>query len=308
MRIGLTVGLGSRSEGTIDGVIERCKDAERRGFETVWSTNAFSFDAITALSAAGRETSRIELGTAVVPTYPRHPVVMAQQALTAQSSSHGRFTLGVGLSHETMVTGALGLPFERPAQHMREYLAVMLPLLEGKPASVSGDLFTVEARVSVGDVPSVPVVVAALGPLMLEVAGTLTEGTILSWVGPRAIESHIAPRITAAAARAARPAPRIVAGLPIALCSDPDAARERFAPQVVGYGLLPTYRAMFDIEGADNPAEVAIFGDEAELGRALARLEGAGATDFAAQVVAVESGAATRTLEFLDARAGKFEL
>ncbi|MGH2760189.1 MAG: TIGR03564 family F420-dependent LLM class oxidoreductase [Actinomycetota bacterium] len=299
MNIGITVGLGARSEGTIDGVVDRIKDAEARGFASVWMTNAFSFDAITALSAAGRETSRVELGTAVVPTYPRHPVVMAQQALTAQSASDGRFTLGIGLSHETMVTNALGLPFERPAQHMREYLQVMMPLLSKETASVNGEFYRVQARVGVGDVAPVPVVLAALGPRMLKIAGTMTAGTITSWVGPRTLESHIAPKIAEAATAAGRPGPRIIIGLPISLTSDPDAARQRFGPQVAGYGMLPSYRAMFDHEGVEDPAEIAMFGDEAALGKALSVLEEAGATDFAAQVVATEPGSATRTLEFL---------
>lgn len=298
MRIGITVGLGARSEATIDGVVKRVKDAEARGFDTVWMTNAFAFDAMTALSAVGRETSRIELGTAVVPTYPRHPVVMAQQALTAQSSSEGRFTLGIGLSHESMITGALGLSFERPAQHMREYLDVLLPLLRGETARVDGDMYRVQARVFASS-PPVPVVVAALGPEMLKIAGRSTDGTVTSWVGPRTLTEHIVPRITKAAEAAGRPSPRIITGLPIALTDDADAARDRFAPQVASYGALPSYRAMFDREGVDDPAEVALFGDEKALRAALGRLAEGGATDFGAQVVAVEPGGASRTLDFL---------
>ena len=298
MRIGITVGLGARSEANIDGLVKRVKDAEARGFQTVWMTNAFAFDAMTALSAVGRETSRIELGTAVVPTYPRHPVVMAQQALTAQSSSDGRFTLGIGLSHESVVSGALGLAFERPAQHMREYLDVLVPLLNGETANVDGDMYRVQARVFATS-PPVPVVIAALGPAMLKIAGSSTAGTITSWVGPRTLAEHVVPRITEAAEAAGRPAPRIIVGLPIALTDDPDAARERFAPQVVSYGALPSYSAMFDREGVDDPADVALLGDEKSLTAALGRLAEGGATDFGAQVVAVEPGSASRTLDFL---------
>jgi 5,10-methylenetetrahydromethanopterin reductase len=303
MKIGITVGLGSRSESTIDGLTQRIEDAEQRGFATAWSTNAFGFDAMTALAAAARQTKTIELGTAVVPTYPRHPVVMAQQALTVQSASGGRFTLGIGLSHTTMITDALGLPFEKPAKHMREYLEVMNPLLEGKPTTVDGELYHVRARVNAGDVPRVPVVVAALGPMMLNIAGELADGTITSWVGPRTLGDYMAPRITKAAANAGRPAPRIVIGLPIGIASDPDAARAQFSPQVAGYGALPSYRAMFDREGVDDPADVAIFGDESALDKALQKLEDAGATDFGAQVVSTEPGAASRTLDFLAERA-----
>ena len=299
MRIGITVGLGSRSESTIDGVASRIADAEARGFDSVWMTNAFAFDAMTALSGAGRDTQRIELGTAVVPTYPRHPVVMAQQALTAQSALGGRFTLGIGLSHESMISGAMGMSFERPARHMREYLGVLLPLLHGDGASVSGDVYRVQTRLAISNVEPVPVVVAALGPKMLELAGTLTAGTITSWVGTRTLETHIVPKITKAAEDAGRPAPRVVVGLPISLVSDADSARDAFAPGVTGYGALPSYRAMFDIEGVDRPADVALFGDETALEKALGQLADAGATDFQAQVVSAEPGSATRTLEFL---------
>jgi F420-dependent oxidoreductase-like protein len=256
---------------------------------------------MTALTAAARETSSVGLGTAVVPTYPRHPVVMAQQALTTQSASAGRFTLGIGLSHKVMVTDALGLPFESPAQHMREYLEVLMPLLEGRAASVSGDIYRVIAQVTV-DSPAVPVVLAALGPVMLRLAGSLTDGTITSWVGPRTLTEHIAPRVTEAAEEAGRPSPRIIAGLPIALTEDADAARRRFGPQVSSYGALPSYRAMFDREGVSEPAEVALFGDEAELDKALGRLRDGGATEFAAQIVNIESGAASRTLDYLASR------
>jgi F420-dependent oxidoreductase-like protein len=302
MRVGITVGLGSRAERTIEGLTSLVADAEERGFHSAWMTNAFAFDAMTALASVAVATSRIELGTAVVPTYPRHPVVMAQQALTVQSASDGRFTLGVGLSHESMISGALGLAFERPARHMREYLETMGPLLRGEPAKVDGEIYRVNANVGISGVPPVPVVVAALGPRMLEVAGMLADGTITSWVGPRTLAEHIVPRIAKAAANAGRPAPRIVVGLPISLTGDPDGARERFAPQVAFYGNLPSYRAMFDHEGVTDPAEVALFGDEPALDAALTSLRDAGATDFQAQVVSVEPGSATRTLEFLASR------
>lgn len=296
MKIGITVGLGSRSESTVDGVVRRVKELEARGFATVWMTNAFAFDAMTAMAAAGRETQHVELGTAVVPTFPRHPVVMAQQARTVQDAVGGRFTLGIGLSHEVMMSGALGLSFERPARHMREYLSVLGPLLEGRPASFAGDIYRVETSLSIAS-DRVPVLVAAMGPAMLRLAGTLADGTILSWVGPRTLDEHITPAITKAAA--GRAAPRIVAGLPIAVTDDPDGARERFAPQVASYGRLPSYRAMFDREGVSDPAEVAIFGDEQTVRAALRRLADAGATDFAAQVVSVAPGSAARTLDLL---------
>jgi F420-dependent oxidoreductase-like protein len=265
--------------------------------------NAFSWDAMTALAIAGQSTEHIELGTAVVPTYPRHPLVMAQQALTTQASVGGRFTLGIGLSHKVMMTGALGLAYERPARHMREYLSVLGPLLEGHPVSVRGDLYQVEASLTIGSAARVPVIVAAMGPAMLRIAGTFADGTITSWVGPKTLGDHVAPSITAAATAAGKPPPRVIAGLPIALTNEPDAAREHLATQVAFYNTLPAYKAMLDREGVDNPAAVALFGDEAAVDAALDRLAGAGATDYAAQVVSVEPGATARTLEYLASRA-----
>jgi 5,10-methylenetetrahydromethanopterin reductase len=302
MNIGITVGLGARAESRINGLAERLSEFEERGFSSVWMTNAFAFDAMTALSAAGRGTSRIEIGTAVVPTYPRHPVVMAQQALTTQDALDGRFTLGVGLSHEGTITESLGIPFETPAKHMREYLGVMLPLLEGKPASIAGDLYRVDATLMAPAAGRVPVVVAAMGPLMLKLAGTLTEGTITSWVGLRTLADHIVPKITKAAETAGRLAPRIIAGLPVALTSDADAGRDYLAARVGFYDTLPSYKAMFDREGVGRGADVALIGDEAALDAELKRLEETGATDFAAQVVRVESGSPARTIDYLESR------
>jgi 5,10-methylenetetrahydromethanopterin reductase len=302
VKIGITVGLGARAESRIDGLRERVNEFEQRGFATVWMANANGFDAMTALAVAGRDTSRVELGTAVVPTYPRHPVVMAQQALTTQDALGGRFTLGIGLSHEGTISGSLGLPFEQPAKHMKEYLAVLTPLLDAKPASVSGEMYRVEASLVVAGAERVPIIVAAMGPLMLKLAGRAAEGTVTSWVGLRTLADHIVPTITSAAEQAGRPAPRIVAGLPIALTNDADAGREYLAQRVGFYDTLPSYRAMFDREGVARGADVALIGDEAELDKELTRLQGTGATDFAAQVVRVESGSTSRTIDYLQSR------
>jgi F420-dependent oxidoreductase-like protein len=304
MKIAITVALGAASERTIEGLAARAGELEAAGFAGMWMPNAFGFDAITALAIAGRDTARIEIGTAVVPTYPRHPVVMAQQALTAQAALGGRFTLGIGLSHRSMMEDQLGIPFEHPAKHMREYLKVLAPLLAGKPVSFHGDLFSVEAELLSPPVARVPVLVAALGPAMLRVAGELADGTITSWVGPRALETHVVPRIREASA--GRAAPRIAVGLPISVTDDPAAAREQIAPGVAHYNELPSYRAMFDVEGVAGPQDLALLGTEAELDVALSRLESCGATDFLAQVVSSGPGSVKRTVAYLAERALKF--
>jgi 5,10-methylenetetrahydromethanopterin reductase len=295
----MTVGLGAAGDRTIEGLASRASELEAMGFTGMWMPNAFGFDAITALAIAARGTDRIEIGTAVVPTYPRHPIVMAQQALTAQAALEGRFTLGIGLSHRAMMEGQMGIPFDQPAKHMREYLSVLGPLLRGEPVSFHGDLLHAEAELSSPPVARVPVIVAALGPAMLRVAGELADGTITSWAGPKALETHIVPRIAKAAAEAGRPMPRIAVGLPIGITEDPAAARQSIAPGVAHYNDLPSYRSLLDIDGARGPEDVALVGTEAQLDAALADLASAGATDFLAQVVSTGPGSVKRTVAYL---------
>ena len=300
MRIGVMAGA-SGPDASLDGLVARAQDLERRGFPTLWLANIFGLDAITSLAVVGRETERIELGTAVVPSYPRHPMAMAQQCLTAQVAAGGRFVLGVGLSHKIVIEDMFGLSYEKPARHMREYMAVLGPLLRGESAKFSGDEFRVNAALEIG-APPVPVLIAALGDHMLRIAGRTSSGTILWMTGPATIESHIVPKLSAAASEAGRPAPRVVAGLPIIATDDPDGARERMAKAFAMYGQLPSYRAMLDKEGAAGPADVALVGNEKELDASLDRLRDVGVTDFDAAITPLEEGADARTLDYLQSR------
>jgi len=303
MRIGMMIGEGSGSSPGLDGLVERARQLEANGFDTAWMANIFSFDAIGALGIVGRETRRIELGTAVVPTYPRHPVAMAQQALTTQAASRGRFVLGIGLSHQLVIENLLGLSYARRASHMREYLEVLGPLLRGAPADWKGEEYRVQVGLQVPGAAPVPVLVAALGPAMLRVAARLAAGTITWMTGPKTLGAHTVPTLSAAAREAGAPAPRIVAGLPIVLVRDAAAARARAAEVFAIYGQLPSYRAMLDREGAAGPADVAIAGDERTLAAALGELEDAGVTDLCAAVFEAEPGCTARTTEFLASRA-----
>jgi 5,10-methylenetetrahydromethanopterin reductase len=301
MRIGLMSGA-TPADGTIDGIVKRAQGLEGRGFHTMWLANIFGLDAILALALAGRETQRIELGTAVVPSYPRHPHAMAQQCLTAQAAARGRFVLGVGLSHKLVIEDMFGLSYAKPARHMREYLSVLNPLLHGEAANFEGDCYRVKAPIDVPDAAPVPVIVAALGDRMLEIAGSMADGTILWMTGPKTIEGHIAPKIRGAAKEAGRPEPRIVAGLPIAVTNDPDGARQKIGEGLAMYGTLPSYRAMLDKEGAAGPADVAIVGDEKTLDAELDRLRDIGVTDFEASIVGMGEGSQERTLAYLESR------
>jgi len=288
MRIGIGIGEIAGTSGGIDNLIAQAKQAEADGFASGWFANIFGMDAIIAATVCATATSRIELGTAVVPTFPRHPVAMAQAALSAASISHGRFSLGIGLSHQVVIEGMLGLSFAKPYSHMREYLAVLGPLVRTGQVSFAGDEFRVNANMAVPGASPCPILVAALAPKMLALAGRETDGTITWMTGPKTLREHTVPRICEAAAAAGRPTPRVVVGLPIAVTANVAGARASAARNFQVYGMLPSYRAMLDREGAEGPASVAIVGDESAVRGALAELRDAGTTDYLAVPFPVE--------------------
>lgn len=298
MRIGIMAGA-TGGDTSLDGLVRSAKDLEARGFATMWMANIFGIDAITAAAVIGRDTNTIELGTAVVPTYPRHPTALAQQVLTTQAACSGRFTLGIGLSHQIVIEAMLGLSYERRAKHMREYMAVLGPLLLGESCKFSGEEFRVNLTLDIPNAKPVPTLLAALGDHMLRIAGEMADGTILWMTGPDTIEKHVGPKLREAAKTAGRENPQIVAGLPIVLTPNVDAARESIAESLVIYGQLPSYRAMLDKEGAAGPADVALVGDEKTLDAELQRLADIGVSDFSAAIAATEEGAAERTLDYL---------
>jgi 5,10-methylenetetrahydromethanopterin reductase len=282
MRIGIGIGEIGGQPATVEAVIEQARRAERDGFASGWFAHIMGIDAIMAAALCAGSTSRIELGTAVVPTFPRHPVAMAQQALSAQAAAGGRFTLGIGLSHQLVIEGMYGLSFATPYSHMKEYLEVLVPLIRAGTISHAGKEFKVNINLSVAGGQPCQVLVAALAPKMLALAGTVADGTITWMTGPKTLREHIVPRIGEAAAKANRPSPRVVAGLPIAVTTEVAAAREVAARAFQIYGFLPSYRAMLDREGAEGPADVAIVGDEASVGEQIERLSSIGVTDFLA--------------------------
>jgi len=299
MRIGFVSALAGQATATLDAIVAEVQGVEADGFAFYSIPSIFSLDAIGMLTVAGRESKTIELVTAVVPTSPRHPAAMAQQALTAQAASGGRFTLGIGLSHKAVIEGMFGLSYAQPAKQMREYLSALMPLVQGKPASFDGDFYRVHAALDVAGAAPVPVLVAALGPLMLEVAGELTDGTATWMTGLETLSSHIVPTLRGAAERAGRAQPRVLSAVPVALVSDPEGAREVCNRTFSIYGKLPSYRAMLDREGVDRPGGLALVGDEATLREGLRRYREVGVTDFAPSLFAADDGAVARTREFL---------
>jgi 5,10-methylenetetrahydromethanopterin reductase len=281
----MRIGVSLQDPSGPDPMAKLREDLQRAaddGFASAWMSNIFGVDALTALAVAGNQVPGIEVGTAVVPTYPRHPAALAQQARTVAAAVDGRLVLGIGLSHRVVIEDMFGYDFSRPILHMREYLAVLLPLLDGEQASFSG--VTVRANIGL-TTPSpgrVPVVVAALGPQMLRLAGEQTDGTVLWMTGPATVRDHIAPLLREAAEDAGQSNPRVVCILPVCVTDDPGGARERAGRIFAIYGELPSYRAMLDREGAAGPADVALVGDEDAVGAQVSELAEAGVTDFVA--------------------------
>ena len=280
MRIGIFGGdTGGR---LIDDVVAEAQGVADEGFAGYWIPNIFGSDALTVLAVVGREVPRVELGTAVVPTYPRHAMTMAQTALTVQAISGNRLALGIGLSHQMVVEGMWGLSFDKPVRHMREYLEILTSLVHTGKVDFEGETMSAHGAVNVPGAEPMPILLAALGTQMLELAGRAADGTVTWMTGPETLANHAVPTITRAATEAGRPAPRIAAGLPVMVTDDAAAARERAASVFQVYGSLPSYRAMLDREGAAGPADVAVVGDEASVRGQLDRIADAGVTDLVA--------------------------
>lgn len=283
MRIGLPGGGSS-----VDRIVQQAIDAEADGFTSLWYASAVFGDPLVAMAIAGKATSTIELGTSVLQTYTCHPVLQANRAAaTAAAMQRPGFTLGIGPSHQVVIEDVFGLSYDGVGAHTEEYVAVLAPLLRGEGVAHSGTHFRVNIP-AVNPLPQpVDLMLSALAPRLLRVAGESTAGTIL-WMGnARSVEAHVAPRINAAAAAAGRPVPRIVAGLPVAVHDDVDEAREKAAKDFANYGVLPNYRRILDIGGAAGPADAAIVGDETSVAAQIQALFDAGATDVWAAPFAV---------------------
>jgi len=283
LRIGSLIDVHTSLLGTV-AQLRRLAEA---GLDHAFAVQIFGPDALTLLAAAGAQVPGIGLGTGVVPVCPRHPMMLAQQALTVQLATDNRLILGIGLSHQAVVEGMWGLSFDQPARYMKEYLAALMPLLRGETVSVAGERVTAHTfqPLEVRDVVAPPVLLAALGDAMLKLAGRVADGTVTWMTGTQTIASHIVPTISRAAEKAGRPAPRIGVALPVSVTADVATARERIDREFALYANLPSYKAMLDKEGARSPADVAFVGDEDAVTASIEKLAAVGATDFVASVV-----------------------
>jgi F420-dependent oxidoreductase-like protein len=275
-------------------MIDDVKWAEDAGLDTAWVPQIPSdLDALTAVALMGASTSRIEIGTAVVPLQAQHPIALARQALAVQAATSGRLALGVGPSHHWIVRDMLGLPYEKPAAFTRDYLEVLDTALRGPgPVDVENGTFTVHNPLELGPVAPLPVLIAALGPVMLALAGERADGTVLWMADERAVAEHVVPRIIKAAEGAGRPAPRIVAGIPVCLCgpSEVDAARER-ANRILGEAeISPNYQRLLDNGDARDIGDLCAVGDEAAIAARFRRFADAGATDLSVRLLPIGEG------------------
>ncbi|MEV0248128.1 TIGR03564 family F420-dependent LLM class oxidoreductase [Nocardia sp. NPDC050712] len=290
MRIGVMIGPEKGdSARKLARMLADIEWAESAGLDTAWIPQLpTDFDALITVALMGTRTSRIELGTAVVPLQAQHPIALARQALSAHAAAGGRLALGVGPSHHWIVRDMLGLPYDRPAAYTRDYLEVLNAGLAGPGAvEVDNASFTVRNPLDLGAVEPLPLLVAALGPVMLRLAGAHADGTILWMADERAIADHVVPKISAAAAAAGRPAPRIVAGLPVCLCrpAEVDEARAR-ANRILGEAeVSPNYQRLLEQGAARDIGDLCIAGDEEAIAAGLRRYAAAGATDLSIRLL-----------------------
>ncbi|MEM8766858.1 MAG: TIGR03564 family F420-dependent LLM class oxidoreductase [Pseudomonadota bacterium] len=299
MKLGIN-GTGLVQSADVARIADHAAAAAADGFQSYWLAEhpTGGLDALTVLGAVGQRVKDIELGTAVVPTHPRHPLALAAQTLTTAGIVEQPLTLGIGLSHATMMD-ELGIGFDKPIRHLREYLSILMPLLREGQVDFSGETLSTRAKLFKPPAAEVPVVVAALGPQALGVAGRMTDGTTLAWVGPKTVHEHIVPRLSAAAAEAGRAAPRVIATLPVCVTEDEQTVRDTIGRGLKLYGELPSYKAMFEREGVAGPGELALVGSENAVRDGVAAMAEAGVTDFAASEFILNRADGERTRALL---------
>ena len=283
MQVGLMISMPGDPAGSKE-LVARAAAAEQAGFASAWLPQVSTVDALTVLALAGTATSRIELGTAVVPTYPRHPTALAMQALTVQDATNNRLSLGIGLSHRMLIEGSLGLDYSRPIPHMKDYLTVLNGLLAGERVQYQGEEYRVTAQVALAGAKKPPVLVAALGPDMLRLCGRMADGTVTWMGGVDYLRDVAVPTMTGAAEKAGKAAPRFVAMVPVLLTNDAAAGKQTIDTAFQMYGQIPSYRATLDRGGAKGPSDVAVVGNREDIEAGLREYADIGVTDFVAVI------------------------
>jgi F420-dependent oxidoreductase-like protein len=283
MKVGMFVSDTGGRRSSLDEISELAQWCDAAGLASGWVPYLpWSHDAFVALTVAAQATTRIELGTAVVPTYPFHPMAMARSALSVNAVSGGRLSLGVGPSHPAVIEGMYGLSYDRAASHTREYVLALRRAFEGDgTAELRGEFFDFSSMFAVPGAQEPGLLIAALAPRMLRLAGEHADGTILWFADEQALESHVVPRITDAASEAGRPTPRIVSAMPMAVCDEAE-GREQAAKAFAAYDNIPTYRRILDRGAGGGPADVVLVGSVEQIAERIKRWRDLGVTDTVA--------------------------
>ena len=283
VRWGLAGGVALRSIAEVRDV---ARYADAAGFDSLWISHANAVDPIVALAAVADDLTHLgEVGTSVVPIFGRHPIGVAQLARTAQSALGGRFTLGIGAASKGAVQSSMGLPWDRPLAYTREFIDGLQPLLAGERVDEEGNEITTHAELNI-TAADTPLLLAALGPKMLDLAGRRVQGTTLGQCGPRTIRTYIAPALRAAADATGRPAPRIMALIRICVTDDHAGAFALARTTAQLYRAVPSYAAVQDKEGLNDPAELHLIGSWDRILDGLGEYAAAGTTDFRLEVAA----------------------
>jgi len=278
----IKIGVMLNTETKVADVVDQARRVQDAGFDAAWGSQIFGLDTLSAFCAVALAVPDLELGTAVIPVYARHPQVMAQQALSVQSASTARLSLGIGLSHQVVVEGLWGYSFDRPARYMGDYLNALVPLLQGEAANFEGEILKAITfgPLSIPTEQTPSLLVAALAPAMLRLAGTQSDGTVTWMTGISTIAEHVAPRLREAAASAGRQDPRVVVALPVSLTNDVARAKELIDAESAIYPTLPSYAAMLEKEGATTASDIGLIGSKEQILDGLGRLEAAGGTEL----------------------------
>jgi F420-dependent oxidoreductase-like protein len=288
-RVPLGVALSAAAEvpNYVDAIVEQAREAAAAGVRSIWLGQAFDYDSPGLAAIVGREVPGLRVGTAAIPIFGRHPLLVSSQAQTAQAATHGRYELGLALGVPALVEGGFGLPYDRPIALLREFLTALRPLLETGSAEYRGERLTAVTPLPAavpGAQPPVPILVATMGPQALRVTGELADGTLTYLAGPKALGEHIVPAITSAAEKAGRPAPPVVAFLAAVVTSDVDRVRDNAERRLAFYDQVPSIQRITGLDGMQRAAELAVLGDEKTVADAVRRYRDAGATEVVATV------------------------
>ncbi|SDX23098.1 F420-dependent oxidoreductase, MSMEG_4879 family [Amycolatopsis xylanica] len=293
MTIGVTIPASDTyaAANLVDEFVVQTREAADAGLSSVWFPQLLDYDAVTVAAVAGREIPGISVGTGVVPLYPRHPLLVSALAQTAQAATGGRFTLGLGLGAKPFLEPVFGQPFPPQIEHLREYLTVLRPLVSGEETEFDGETVSLHPSMptAVPGAKPVPIVVAAMGPRALAVAGELADGTLPYLAGPKALSTSVVPVIGRAAESAGRPAPKVIAVFPAVVTGEVEATRELLAERLAVYDTIPSYQRILAAEGVSRAAELAVIGDEQTIAAAVGRYFDAGATEVVISQAGVRS-------------------